>query len=197
MPSSPRPALSHPIPPHPVLSASSDSSNHASQQGPTSPNCGCPSHLALAPLMQCPQELSRPWRIAGERKRAQSLSGGGPPCPEAKLGYCQPRAYLCGGGDPGTTSLPPGVSLAKWVSAHTVVSHEARMRGPSSERAKERRRRDGESSEQGEEWDRQGCEKVQGLMLVMQKTMGRQRRRKDGGGGAEDLSLPAAKVPGR
>lgn len=43
------------------------------------------------------------------------------------------------------------------------------MSGPSSERAKESSRRDGGSSEQAEEWDRQGCKKIQGMMLVRQK----------------------------
>lgn len=60
----------------------------------TSPNCGYPSRPALTPLMQRPQELSRPRRTAGGQRRTHSPSKGGPCCPEAKLGSRQPWAYL-------------------------------------------------------------------------------------------------------
>lgn len=146
--------------------------------------------------MQRPQELSRPRRTAGgggRQGRTHSTSNGGPVAPKLSLAAGSPGPTSLRG-DPGTTSLQPGFRLAERVSAHTVMSHQAWVRGPSSEwpRAQERSRRDGRSSEQGERWDRQGCKKIQGVMLVRQKTMGRQRR-EDGGGGAEDLNLPAAR----
>lgn len=72
MPSSPRP----------------DSPNHSFSklQGPSRP--------ALAPLMQCPQELPRPWMTAGGRRRTHCTSRGSPPRPKAKRGCGQPQAYL-------------------------------------------------------------------------------------------------------
>lgn len=60
----------------------------------TSPNCGYPSRPALTPLMQRPQELSRPQRTSGGQRRTHPTSKGGPCCPEAKLGSRQPWAYL-------------------------------------------------------------------------------------------------------
>lgn len=188
MPSSPRPALSHPIPPHPVLSASSDSSDHASQRGPTSPNCGCPSHLALAPLMQCPQELSRPWRIAGERRRAQSLSTGGRAAllaPRLSLATASPRPtslWRRGSRD----DLPAARGEASEMSQR---SHSHEPPGPDERpffRAGQRKK--------PKRWRkfRAGRGMGQTRMQEDSKTMGRQRRRKDRGG-AEDLNLPAAK----
>lgn len=68
-----------------------DSSNHTSWQGPTSPISRCPpTRPVLAPLMQRPQELSRPWRTSAEQREAHPTSRGCLPGPKTQIGCSWP-----------------------------------------------------------------------------------------------------------
>lgn len=112
------PKLSSPSLDHPVLTPSS--------MPLTMPPSRRPSQLALDPLTQCPQELSRPWRMAGQQSRTQSPSRGSPPGPEAKPGHCQP--WVCLSAEDGTTG-PPRCCLGD-SSETSQRSHSHEPSGP-------------------------------------------------------------------
>lgn len=90
--------------------------------------------LALDPLMQCPQELSRPWRMAGQRAGPSLHPEAALLAPRLSLGHCHPWVcLLCRGGDHRTTSPRPGILSETSQRSHGHEPSGLRV-GPSSKR---------------------------------------------------------------